>query len=328
MSNISGEYPMRMKFLEVNNVTKTYRADVLRKKMVALNNLSVTFPLQKCTGLFGHNGAGKTTLIRLIFGISNPSKGKITIDGSDINDLDKTKIGYMPEVDKTANVLTPCEILRNHCAIFRIKNAKEKITETLTKVGLLASKNKKSAALSKGMGRRLAFAQAIIHEPQFLVLDEPFSGLDPLGRADMHTWITEQKDRNTTIILCSHELKEAYSLCDEYNILRKGNLVYSTVTTPDITVDDIKKLVFEIIVAGVNADTLEQMQSKYNLPMWVSSEQQEELTKVCFTEYSQAAQWMANLATSDYHIVSFTTNNEQKPHDGLLKFFDLGEQVA
>ena len=318
---------MDSQFLEVTNVTKTYRAGAFKRKVAALDGLTIAFPLQKCTGLFGHNGAGKTTLIRLIFGISNPTKGHITLDGTEIEQIDRSRIGYMPEVDKTINVLTPWEILLNHCAIFRVENPKERATAALRRVGLLDSKNKRSRELSKGMGRRLAFAQAVIHEPKFLVLDEPFSGLDPLGRAEMHGWINEQKTKETTIILCSHELKEAYALCDEFNIIRKGRLVYSTINADTETEQLVHSFVLK--VRAVTVDALAQLQDDKKLPAWQEVVQEENQVRVCFAAYEQAAPWLAALGSGGYQIVAFSDGGDHlDSREDLLKFFDLGERVA
>ncbi len=314
-------------FLAATNVTKTYRAGAFKSKVAVLDGLTIAFPLHKCTGLFGHNGAGKTTLIRLIFGISNPTKGHITLDGTDIAQMDRSRIGYMPEVDKTANVLTPWEILVNHCAIFRVDNPKEKTTAALRRVGLLASKDKKSRELSKGMGRRLAFAQAVIHEPQFLVLDEPFAGLDPLGRAEMHGWINMQKDKGTTIILCSHELKEAYALCDEFNIIRKGRLVYSTLHADH----DCAQLQHACVlkVRAVTVADLEQLCQNKRLPAWQEVTQEAEQVSMHFTAYEQIPSWLTALSDAGHQIAAFSDGGEQiGTRNDLLKLFDLGEKVA
>ena len=317
---------MTTQVLETTDVVKVYRAGVLKKKTVVLNNLSLTFPLQKCTGLFGHNGAGKTTLIRIIFGISKPSKGKITINGEDVSKLDRRKIGYMPEVDKTASLLTPYEILKGHCAIFKVSDTAEKIDTVLTKVGIFASRHKKSRELSKGMGRRLAFAQAVIHEPHFLVLDEPFAGLDPLGRSDMHRWIEEQKTKDATVILCSHELKEAYSLCDEYNIINRGRLVYSTLGTDRKRVDGGDLLTIK--VAGVTENDLEELRDSKKLPAWQEIERSATATAISFPAYADAAKWLSRLTTAGFTIASFQPFGQHKSEDELLKFFDQEDQVA
>ena len=319
---------MDSQFLEVTNVTKTYRAGAFKRKVAALDELTIAF--SRCTNARACSditGRARRPLIRLIFGISNPTKGHITLDGTEIEQMDRSRIGYMPEVDKTANVLSPWEILLYHCAIFRVENPKERATAALRRVGLWAHKHKKSRELSKGMGRRLAFAQAVIHEPQFLVLDEPFSGLDPLGRAEMHGWINEQKAKETTIILCSHELKESYSLCDEFNIIRKGRLVYSTINADS----DVEQLVhnFVLKVRAVTVDALEQLRDEQQLPAWQEVMQEAEQVNMCFATYEQAAPWLAALGKGNYQIVAFSDGSEQLgTRDDLLKLFDLGERVA
>lgn len=316
--------------LQVQEVSKIYRQGLIPKKTRVLDQLTVSFPLHKCTGLFGHNGAGKTTLIRLILGISRPSAGTITLDGASIQELDKSKVGYMPEVDKTASLLTPFEILRGHCSLFAIEDSVTRIDAVLHKVGLLASKNKKSYTLSKGMGRRLAFAQAIIHQPHFLILDEPFAGLDPLGRADMHSWINEQKQLGTTVILCSHELKEAYALCDEYNIIRKGRLVYSTMVVDNDTSHNGGQFAISILAnkttAQELAEQLEQLASQQKLPAWQGDELGNEQVRLSFADYSQAASWLTILVAEGYTIGAFQA--AEPTQDELLKYFDLEEQVA
>lgn len=319
-----------MSVLQVREVSKIYRQGLIPRKTRVLDRLTVSFPLHKCTGLFGHNGAGKTTLIRLIFGISRPSAGTITLDGANIQELDKSKVGYMPEVDKTASLLTPFEILRSHCALFSLEDSATRIDDALRKVGLLTSKNKKSYALSKGMGRRLAFAQAIIHQPHFLILDEPFAGLDPLGRADMHSWINEQKQQGTTVILCSHELKEAYALCDEYNIIRKGRLVYSTMVADNDASRNGGKFVISVLVNKTTAqqlvEQLEQLANQQKLPVWQEGQQGNEQVQLHFADYSQAASWLAILVAEGYTIGAFQA--AEPTQDELLKYFDLEEQVA
>ncbi|MDE3269846.1 MAG: ABC transporter ATP-binding protein [Pseudomonadota bacterium] len=314
--------------LKVNGITKIYAADVFKRKLVILDDLSIEFPLKKCTGLFGHNGAGKTTLIRLIFGISRPNRGNITIADSDISALNRRKIGYMPEVDKTASTLTPREIITSHCMLFALDDIENRTKNILEKVGLLASWNKKSSSLSKGMGRRLAFAQATVHEPDFLILDEPFSGLDPLGRADMHNWITEQKAKQTTVILCSHELRESYSLCDEFNILNKGKLVYSTLDSGKHF--KLPAPLFAITIADVSEEEFQNLQAEANLPnpLLLRHHSDDNHLWAQFDSYESAYQWLRFLTQKDLRVKMFGDDGQDNQQVEMLKFFKLGEQSA
>ena len=143
----------------------------------------------------------------------------------------------------------------------------------------------------------------------------------------MHSWIMEQKAKQTTIILCSHELKEAYSLCDEFNIIRKGRLVYSTLSTDDDSEQHTHA--FTVAVRAVTVDVLERLRGKKKLPEWQAIEQQEELVKLCFATYEQAAPWLAALSSGSYQLASFSDRGDRfDMRQELLKFFDLGEKVA
>ena len=315
---------MTTESLQVNSITKIYSADIFKRKLIILDKLSLEFPLQKCTGLFGHNGAGKTTLIRLIFGISRPNGGNITIAGSDISAINRRKIGYMPEIDKTASNLTPKEIITSHCMLFELDDIENRTKNILDKVGLLASWNKKSSSLSKGMGRRLAFAQATVHEPDFLILDEPFSGLDPLGRADMHNWISEQKARQATVILCSHELRESYSLCDEFNIINKGRLVYSTLESEK----QLPAPLFAITVADVSEEQFQTFQADSNLPNPLLLRQNDNHLWAQFDSYETAYQWLQYLTQKDIRVTMFGDSDQDNQQVEMLKFFKLSEQSA
>ena len=138
---------------------------------------------------------------------------------------------------------------------------------------------------------------------------------------------TNRNKKETTIILCSHELKEAYTLCDEFNIIRKGRLVYSTINADSET----EQLVyaFALKVRGVTVDALEQLRDDKQLPAWQDVAQEAEQVSMCFAAYEQAAPWLAALGSGGYQIVAFSDGSEQLgTREDLLKLFDLGERVA
>ena len=223
--------------VEVRQVSKTFKNDLFKKPFLAVDNLSLTFLEGRCTGLLGHNGAGKTTSIRMLLGLIFPDRGEILFQGEPLNIHHKRMIGYMPEVNKLPLNLTCEEILRFTLALRRPlppplhqKSQEHLIDEKLLDLGLTAQKSKKVKKLSKGLARRLAFAQATIHRPQFLILDEPTSGLDPAATKLLEHLIIAEKARGTTILLCTHELSHLSSLCDEFHILKHGQLALTTVT--------------------------------------------------------------------------------------------------
>ena len=179
-------------------------------------------------GLLGPNGAGKTTLIKSILGLIDTKRGSIEILGCpNLSTEAKTSLGYMPEIANYYWFMTAGEILKIFGALSGMKKAglRRKIDETLTLVGLFKERNQLVKTFSKGMQVRLNIAQAILHDPQFLILDEPFSGLDPLGRIDIRNILKRKKDEGKTIFLSSHELSEAELICDTVCIMREGEIL-------------------------------------------------------------------------------------------------------
>ena len=206
-------------YIELINLQKTFRDDLLKKDQIVLNSLNCSFAKGECTGLLGHNGAGKTTTIKMILGLLKPDNGTIRINGKSLTTESKRNIGYMAEVNKLPATLTPIEILNNQLRIFNPKKysdrstRKKRILEKLEEVGLGNHSSKLVRNMSKGMGRRLAWAVATIHEPEFLILDEPSSGLDPLGRHKMLEWIKE--DKKQSFLVWKNKMIE---LCDLFDI--------------------------------------------------------------------------------------------------------------
>lgn len=199
-------------------------------KSIAIKKLSLTIQPGEIFGLIGQNGAGKTTLIKILLGFSSPTSGKVEVYGKKNSVEFKTKIGYLPEKVMIHPFLTAFEFLYLCGKLcFIDKNIlKKKCASILERVGLGDKLNAKVGTFSKGMTQRLGLAQAIIHEPDLLFLDEPGSGLDPLGMIELRNIILEEhKSRNATIFINSHRLMEAEKLCSRIAILHKGEMVAS-----------------------------------------------------------------------------------------------------
>ena len=199
-------------------------------KSVALKNLSLTIKSGEIFGLIGQNGAGKTTLMKILLGFSAPTKGKVEIYGKKNSIEFKTRIGYLPEKVMIHPFLTAFEFLYLCGKLYFLnkKTLKEKCISVLERVGLGDKLGIKVGTFSKGMTQRLGLAQAIIHEPDLLFLDEPGSGLDPLGMIELRNIILdEHKSRNATIFINSHRLLEAEKLCSRIAILHRGEMVAS-----------------------------------------------------------------------------------------------------
>ncbi|MCK4852510.1 MAG: ABC transporter ATP-binding protein, partial [Candidatus Omnitrophica bacterium] len=178
----------------------------------------------------GPNGAGKTTTIKLLLGILLPQKGKVqTLGCNPSRPSTRKKIGYMPETADYYAYLTPRELLRLYGDIFGIdkKRLSERTEELLELVGLAGAAGRPMRTFSKGMKQKVSFAQALINDPDLLILDEPTGGLDPVSRKNMREVITSLRERGKTVFFSSHELSEVELISDSIAILDKGRVLAS-----------------------------------------------------------------------------------------------------
>jgi len=178
-------------------------------------------------GFLGPNGAGKTTTIKMIVGLSHPSAGTVNINCGDPRDKSvRERIGFMPEDPYFYDHLTGSEFL-SFCANLFPKKSPRKHSDILKSVGMFEYRNQPIYTYSKGMKQRLGLAQALVNDPQYLFLDEPLDGLDPIGRAEIKKVLLELKKRKKTIFLNSHILSDVEEICDEIGIINKGKLIFS-----------------------------------------------------------------------------------------------------
>lgn len=207
--------------LKTNNLTKKY------KDFTALDNVNITINKGEIYGLIGRNGAGKTTLMRIIATLTNKTNGEFELFGNLDNDLKDTKqrIGCLIENPSFFPNLTAYQNLKYYCLQKGIVDSKQ-IDEALTLVGLESNKNKKFKTFSLGMKQRLGIALAIMDNPDFIILDEPINGLDPLGISDLReTFRRLSEEKNITILISSHILSELYAIATKLCILEKGSVV-------------------------------------------------------------------------------------------------------
>jgi ABC-2 type transport system ATP-binding protein len=213
------------------NLCKVYRTGFwLNQKVNSLNDCSLTVYQGETFGLLGPNGAGKTTLLKALLGIVRPTSGKAVILGKPIGDRSiKQKIGYLPENSYLYDYLTAWEFLEFTAGLFQIPSAiqKKRIVELLDLVGLAksAAQKKKIKQYSKGMRQRVGMAQALINDPDVVFLDEPMSGLDPMGRYRMREIILSLKQQGKTIFFNSHILADVEQICDRIALLALGELI-------------------------------------------------------------------------------------------------------
>lgn len=292
--------------LEIKNLRKVYDRDLFKKKAVVVDDLNCRFLEGQCTALMGHNGAGKTTTIRMIFGLINSDAGEILYRGKRLTTEDKRLIGYMPETNKLPTNLTCEEILLHHLRVFRPAHLKpseykQAIEEKLREIELWDHRKKRVGKLSKGMGRRLSWAQATLHKPELIILDEPMSGLDPLGYRLMVNLINKLREDKVTIILCTHELWSIEQLCDQVHILNHGRLVYST-----LDLNEKEEHVAHLLaISGSTVQEIEHLASEANLPKPSEIRASKHRVEIILRQYQDAVKWLEIAMRKGLLIVSF-----------------------
>lgn len=210
--------------IKVNKVSKSY----CKEKII--ENISLSIKEGNVFGFLGPNGAGKTTSIKMLVGLSKPTCGEILIDGKNpFKPKNRETIGFMPEDPYFYDHLTGLELMQFCGQLFnkyRKKNNGYHLN-ILKKVGLFDAKNKMIRHYSKGMKQRLGLATAMVNDPQYIFLDEPLDGLDPIGRRKIKKIIRELKKEGKTIFFNSHILADVEEIADQIGIINKGKLIYS-----------------------------------------------------------------------------------------------------
>lgn len=210
-----------MSFLVVDSISKTFG------DYTAVNNISFNVPKGIIFGLLGPNGAGKTTTIRMINNIIIPDKGNITLNGQKIDSQTQNNMGYLPEERGLYKKLKVIDQLKY---FGRLKGLDSKVAEKnamlwLEKLGAKGWESKKIQELSKGMQQKVQFITTILHDPEFLILDEPFSGFDPLNTEMLKSIILDMKKHGKTIILSTHVMAQVEEMCDDILLINKGNII-------------------------------------------------------------------------------------------------------
>jgi len=217
-----------MSAIETFGLEKIYLAGFWRKRpKTALKPLSLTVPEGEVFGYLGPNGAGKTTTLKLLMGLIFPTGGSAKILGADWRDARvKAQIGFLPEHPYFYDYLTANELLDYFAQLSGVdgRERRHRIGAVLTRVGLSHAGQTQLRKFSKGMLQRVGIAQAIIHDPKLVFLDEPMSGLDPVGRREVRDLIQSLKDEGKTVFFSTHILSDAEALCDRVAVLHQGEL--------------------------------------------------------------------------------------------------------
>ena len=197
--------------------------------IAGLRDFSLTVKAGEVFGFLGPNGAGKTTTIKMLLGFFPPSAGVVRVFGDDpARPETRRRLGYLPEVAQYYGFLTPRELLRFYGRVCNLpaELITRRTAELLALVGLEAAADRPMKTFSKGMQQRAGIAQALLHDPDLLILDEPMTGLDPLARAQFREVILAQRQAGKTVFFSSHELSEAEMICDRVGILKAGRLLW------------------------------------------------------------------------------------------------------
>lgn len=239
-----------MLYLEARDVVKTYGS------YTALSGVSIQVPTGCVYGLLGPNGAGKTSLIRIINRITAPDEGAVFINGHESTPEDIFNIGYMPE---ERGLYKKMKVGEQILFLARLRGlsteqAKDRMDFWLNKFGITSWENKKVMELSKGMQQKIQFITTVIHDPNLLILDEPFSGLDPVNAELLKNEILELKEKGKTIILSTHNMNSVEELCNEITLINKSKVVLQGNVTEIRS--RFKKHIFKLKISGDKFDLM------------------------------------------------------------------------
>ena len=252
-----------MEAIRTEALTKFYRVGFWRPKpYVALDQLSLRVARGEVFGFLGPNGAGKTTTLKLLMQLTRPTSGHAEILGQPVGDVGvRRRIGYLQENPYFYDYLTAEELLDYFAGLFGFDAAerRRRTTRLLDEVGIHAERRLQLRKFSKGMLQRVGIAQALINDPEVVFLDEPMSGLDPIGRREIRELILALRDRGCTVFFSSHVLSDAEALCSRVAILVSGRLAAEGQLS-DLLAHQV--LGWEIAMAGATAAALERMRSQ------------------------------------------------------------------
>jgi len=244
--------------VETQNLTKVYRDFWGRQKVRALKALDLEVQKGEVFGLLGPNGSGKTTTIKLLLGLLFPTSGQALVFGREATEVTKNeRIGYLPEESYLYRFLNAEETLDFYGRLFNMPRAvrRQRTFDLIELVGLTWARKRQLKEYSKGMVRRIGLAQALINDPELILLDEPTTGLDPIGTREMKDLILKLRDEGKTVLMCSRLLADVQDVCDRIAILHQGELkelgrVDSLLKMHDVT---------EIRAAGLNKNAQEEI---------------------------------------------------------------------
>lgn len=213
--------------IKTERLSKVYKDFWGRSKVKALDDVSFEVRPREIVGLLGPNGSGKTTTIKLLLGLLFPTEGYAYVFGKWARDVEvKNRIGFLPEESYLPRFLSAIEALDYYAQLFAIprRERRRRIERLLDLVGIKGAERRRIGEYSKGMARRIGLAQALVNDPDLVIMDEPTSGLDPMGAREIKDLILELKAKGTTVFLTSHLLADVENVCDRVIILHQGRI--------------------------------------------------------------------------------------------------------
>lgn len=214
--------------VQIENISKVFPVPLRRQRVQAVKNLSLIVEPGQVYGLLGPNGCGKSTTLKILLGLIAPNSGHALIFGQDSREYrSRRDVGFLPENPYFHKFLTAAELLSFHGKICGLSGKKltARIDELIDLVGLRDARDRRIGGFSKGMLQRIGLAQALIHDPGLVVLDEPTAGVDPAGSHQIRDLILDLKKRGKTILLTSHLLEQVQEICDRVGIMARGEMI-------------------------------------------------------------------------------------------------------
>jgi ABC-2 type transport system ATP-binding protein len=238
--------------IALNQITKTFG------QTTAVRSFSLTVPQGALYGLIGPNGAGKTTIIRMILAILFPDSGELSVLGQSSIKAVRHRIGYLPEERGVYRKMRVGEFLAFMAELKGMNDAETRrlIPEWLNKAGLPGVVKKRCEELSKGMQQKIQFITAVMHKPDILILDEPFSGLDPVNQRLLRDLVLEERRRGATILFSTHVMAHAEQLCDNIVMVHKGNKVLDGTPAEILQTSDSRRILFEPLEPSADVEIL------------------------------------------------------------------------
>jgi ABC-2 type transport system ATP-binding protein len=249
-----------MKILKLDNVHKSFRRGFLGRRVEVLRGMSLELERGEVYGFLGHNGAGKSTTIKLALGLLRLDAGRISIFGEDgVTPRNRSRIGYLSEEIGLYSYLNAIEMLRLVGELFRFRGVEltRRIERLVEAVGLSDDRKLRIKHYSKGMRQRLGIAAALMNDPELLLLDEPYSGLDPVGRRRLREVLLMLKEQGKTILLSSHIVPDVEAVCDRVGIL-SGGVIARSLNLNDVYSSEVDEV--EVTVADVKPETISRSQ--------------------------------------------------------------------